>query len=39
MLPTWTGCVAAVVALRRKDLTTQPTHSNNLPDIDVRPSP
>lgn len=34
MLPTWTACVAAVVALRRSDLRTQPAGP---PDIDVRP--
>ena len=32
MLPTWTACVAAVVALRRGELRTQPV---DLPDIDV----
>jgi len=30
MLPTWTACVAAVVALRRNEL------RSRLPDIDVR---
>lgn len=35
MLPTWTGCVTAVVALRRSDL--RQTDSR-LPDIDVRPT-
>ena len=31
MLPTWTACVAAVVALRRNELRTVP----HLPDIEV----
>lgn len=35
MLPTWTACVAAIVALRRSDLRTAPS---DLPDIDVRPT-
>lgn len=35
MLPTWTACVAAVVALRRSDLRQT---SSGLPDIDVRPT-
>lgn len=38
MLPTWTACVGAVVALRRKDLSTPPEPPRNLPDVDVRPS-
>ena len=32
MLPTWTGCVAAVVALRRAEIRSRPS------DIDVRPT-
>jgi hypothetical protein len=35
MFPTWTACVASVVALRRNELRSRPT---NLPDIDVRPT-
>jgi len=35
MLPTWTACVTAVVALRRADLRQS---SSGLPDIDVRPT-
>ncbi|HUL72248.1 MAG TPA: hypothetical protein VLT86_04055 [Vicinamibacterales bacterium] len=40
MLPTWTGCVAAVVALRRHELRSTPsgTTSSGLPDVDVRPT-
>ena len=33
--PTWTACVVAVVALRRKDLRREPPQH---PDIDVRPT-
>ncbi len=36
MLPTWTACVASVVALRRNELRSPPPA--NLPDIDVWPS-
>ena len=36
MLPTWTACVASVVALRRSELRSRPA---NLPDIDVWPTP
>jgi len=39
MLPTWTACVAGVVALRRNELRTRPVdRPNKLPDVDVRPT-
>jgi hypothetical protein len=35
MLPTWTGCVAAVIALRKREQRAQPPAPPEKPAIDI----